>query len=104
MRLDKLSLNQLRYDPEIGGFCAIATIEEGGIGYTYPVRFKATPSAEFKYVARGLAQEAARSHRHAPSREMRLRRSPFRPTSSPRSLLSRAGTPQPRLPGAAPAA
>ncbi|MEQ9258229.1 MAG: hypothetical protein RIG84_03935 [Roseovarius sp.] len=104
MHFDKLNFTHLCYDPEAGAFSAIAEIEEAGIGYAYPVHLKTVPSADFAFIAQGLAREAASRHRHAPARRMRLRRVMVPAHESARPVPPRAGTLQPRPTGAAPAA
>jgi hypothetical protein len=76
MKIDRLSVNNLGYNPEEEAFEALVVLNEAGENYAYPVQLRAPLTAEFDFVARKLAEKARQLHRHAPSREMRLRRAP----------------------------
>jgi hypothetical protein len=76
MKIDRLSVNNLGYNPEEEAFEALVVLNEAGENYAYPVQLRAPLTAEFDFVARKLAEKARQVHRHATSREMRLRRAP----------------------------
>ncbi|MEQ9258228.1 MAG: hypothetical protein RIG84_03930 [Roseovarius sp.] len=100
MHIECLSLQQVRYNPERSAFEALVNVVEAGTSYRYPVEVKAPLNAEFGFVSRRLSEAARQIHRHAPAREMRLRRAPV-PAEAPRPARD---TIEPRFNTFAPAA
>lgn len=95
MRIESLSLSNVRYNPEQGAFEAAASIREKGDSYSYPVQVKAPLNADFGFITRRLSETARQMHRHAPSRGLRLKRAPVpsdagpSPTPAPDGFIER---------------
>lgn len=73
MTLEKLHLDQIRYNPERGAFEALVRIHDGGALYAYPAHVTAPLHADFALIAKGLAQKAT-AHHKAARPGLRLRR------------------------------
>ena len=73
MHIEKLHLDDVRYNPEISGFEALVRIHDNGAVFSYPCQVSAPLHADFKLISRRLAQKAKASHK-APSPILRLRR------------------------------
>ena len=63
MHTEKLHLDDIRYNPELGAFEALIRIHDAGTIYSYPVYAAAPLHAEFGFIARSLAEKAQRKHR-----------------------------------------
>lgn len=63
MDIQKIQFSDIRYTPEFSAFETRVRIHENGIAYVYPARFCAPLNAEFKRIAKGLANDARRQHR-----------------------------------------
>lgn len=64
MQVEKLALQDIRYNPELGAFEAAVQIRENGESFSYPAHLMAPLHADFELVARGLTQKALSAHRH----------------------------------------
>ncbi|SLN72321.1 hypothetical protein ROA7450_04027 [Roseovarius albus] len=73
MQIEKLHLDDVRYNPELSGFEALVRIHEDGAVYSYPCQVNAPLHADFKIISRRLTQKAKTAHK-APSPILRLRR------------------------------
>lgn len=68
-----MQIDDIRYNPELCGFEALARFHEDDIVITYPVFLPAPVNAEFVLILRGLANKAREMHR-APQKGMVMRR------------------------------
>ncbi len=74
MTAETISLHNVRYNPELGAFEALARTDDSTVLYTYRVHMKARPQAGFARVMRGLTERARDAHRRAaPSRTRQSR-------------------------------
>ena len=74
MRIEKLKIADIRYNPEREGFEAIVTVHDGGLAWRYPSFVPAPMHAEFGLLARGLTSRAVAAHRsQEPGMRMHLR-------------------------------
>lgn len=74
MRIEKLRIADIRYNPEREGFEALVTLHDGGLAWRYPSFVPAPMHAEFKLLARGLTARAVARHRSKePGMRMHLR-------------------------------
>jgi len=62
MKQVTVRFNGIRYNPEISGFQARATIHDSGVAYVYPVHVVVALTAEFDYVIKRLTRKARREH------------------------------------------
>ncbi|MDQ2093904.1 hypothetical protein [Rhodalgimonas zhirmunskyi] len=74
MRIEKLRINDIRYNPEREGFEALVTVHDAGLAWRYPSFVPAPMHAEFKILASGLTARAIAAHRsNEPGMRMHLR-------------------------------
>ena len=73
MQIEKLHLDDIRYNPENGAFEALVHIHDADARISYPVDLKAPLTAEFAHIAHGLSTKAAEAHRNQTAR-LRSRR------------------------------
>ena len=104
MRVEKLYMDDLRYNPELSAFEAIVTISEAGERFAYPVHKLAPLHADYALIAKGLTEKAMQAHRHAPARDLRLRRATVPAEPAHTTQLTLIETPELRRIGAALAA
>jgi len=68
-----MQLDDIRYNPELCGFEALARFYENDMVVSYPVFLPAPVNAEYTLVMRGLAAKAREMHR-APQKGLVMRR------------------------------
>lgn len=73
MQVEKLALEDIRYNPELGAFEAAVQIRENGESFSYPAYLLAPLHADFELIARGLTQKALRAHRSDKGHGLRMR-------------------------------
>lgn len=74
MRIEKLRISDIRYNPEREGFEALVSVHDGGLAWRYPAFIAAPLHAEFELISRRLSQVAIAAHRSAePGMRMHLR-------------------------------
>ncbi len=65
MKIEKLSLEDVRYNPERCAFEARVTVHDAGRRFGYPAHFASPLNAEFQVIARGLTEKAIALHKTA---------------------------------------
>lgn len=82
-----MQLDQIRYNPELCGFEALARFHEDRMVISYPVFMPAPVNAEFALIMRGLAAQAREMHR-TPQKGMVMRR-PATPVGGTMPMVAR---------------
>ena len=63
METRKLTLDEIRYNPERGAFEAQVRIRQGDDWFSYPAQVSAPLHADYAHVMRGLVEDAEAAHR-----------------------------------------
>lgn len=96
MKIDKISVDAVRYNPEFGAFETLVKIHDRGHTYSYPAQVTASLHVEMDVILRNLAQAAVQTHkagRKAPADATRIHHAasttPYSDGAGSQSLLGR---------------
>lgn len=96
MKIEKINVESVRYNPEFGAFETLVRIDDRGETYSYPAQVVAALHVEMDVILRNLAQAAVRIHkagRKASADATRMHHeapmTPYIDATGSRSLLGR---------------
>jgi hypothetical protein len=100
METRKLTLDEIRYNPERGAFEAQVRIRQGDDWFSYPAQVCAPLHADYAHVMRGLVADAETAHRGKRA-GLRLRLAPAPALDAPMARASTMAQLQRKLGGMA---